>query len=55
MTLASRVVAVKGVRAGEGVGYGVRFTRRAADDDRDRARPATPTASTCGSPAAAPC
>src|SRR5262249_30568306 len=26
MTLRSRVVAVKGVRAGEGVGYGVRFT-----------------------------
>src|SRR5262249_36161934 len=25
MTLVSRVVAVKGVRAGEGVGYGVRF------------------------------
>jgi alanine racemase len=25
MTLASRVVAVKGLRAGEGVGYGVRF------------------------------
>jgi alanine racemase len=26
MTLSSRIVAVKGVRAGEGVGYGVRFT-----------------------------
>ncbi len=26
MTLSSRVVAVKGVRAGEGVGYGVKFT-----------------------------
>ncbi len=26
MTLRSRVVAVKGVRAGEGVGYGVQFT-----------------------------
>jgi alanine racemase len=26
MTLTSRVVAVKGVRAGEGVGYGVKFT-----------------------------
>ena len=26
MTLASRIVAVKGVRAGEGVGYGVKFT-----------------------------
>ena len=26
MTLGSRVVAVKGVRAGEGVGYGARFT-----------------------------
>jgi len=26
MTLGSRVVAVKGVRAGEGVGYGVKFT-----------------------------
>ena len=26
MTLVSRIVAVKGVRPGEGVGYGVRFT-----------------------------
>jgi len=26
MTLVSRVVAVKGIRAGEGVGYGLRFT-----------------------------
>ena len=26
MTLVSRVVAVKGIRPGEGVGYGVRFT-----------------------------
>jgi alanine racemase len=30
MTLGSRVVAVKGVRPGEGVGYGVRFTAAAA-------------------------
>jgi alanine racemase len=30
MTLGSRIVAVKGVRAGEGVGYGVRFTAEQA-------------------------
>ena len=30
MTLSSRVVAVKGVRPGEGVGYGVKFTATAA-------------------------
>jgi alanine racemase len=30
MTLGSRVVAVKGVRPGEGVGYGVQFTAAAA-------------------------
>ena len=29
MTLSSRVVAVKGVRPGEGVGYGVKFTAAA--------------------------
>jgi alanine racemase len=32
MTLGSRVVAVKGVRAGEGVGYGAQFTARRPTD-----------------------
>ena len=36
MTLGSRVVAVKGVRPGEGVGYGIKFTAPTADDDCDR-------------------
>ena len=31
MTLGSRVVAVKGVEAGEGVGYGVRFSAEQAE------------------------
>ena len=30
MTLTSRIVAVKGVRAGEGVGYGVKFSAEGA-------------------------
>ena len=33
----SRIVAVKGLRPGEGTGYGLRWTRRRAADDRDRA------------------
>ena len=45
MSLTSRVTAVKGLRPGEGVGYGWRFrpTRRGRSPS---CRPATPTAST---------
>ena len=48
----SRVVAVKGMRAGEGVGYGARFT---ADAPRRSplCRPGTPTVWTFGWPGAA--
>ena len=53
LTLGSRVVAVKGVRPGEGVG-GVRFSPDTAGDDRDCATGAR-TASIFGSPAAARC
>ena len=47
MSLTSRVVAVKGLRPGEGVGYGLRFrpTRRGPLPSFP---PATPTASTRG-------
>ena len=55
MSLGSRVVAVKGVRPGEGVGYGVQVHGRARRRRSRSFRPATPTASTCGSPAAARC
>ena len=55
LSLHSRVVAVKGIRPGEGIGYGVRFTAGTADDRSRSCRPATPTVSTCGWPAAASC
>ena len=54
MTLVSRVVAVKGLRPGEITGYGARFTAERPTTIAIVPR-ATPTGSTCGSPAAARC
>ena len=51
----SRIVAVKGLRPGEGTGYGLRTVGRGRRPRWRSCRPGTPTASTCGSPAAATC
>ena len=55
MTLGSRIVAVKGVRPGEGVGLRRQVHGRAAQPRSRSFRPATRTDWTCGSEAAAPC
>jgi alanine racemase len=54
MSLTSRVTAVKGLRPGEGVGYGWRFQARRRDRSR-WCQPGTPTASTRAWAAAARC
>ena len=55
LSLHSRIVAVKGIRPGEGTGYGLKTTFDRAARRSPSCPPATPMASTCASPAAASC
>ena len=55
LSLHSRIVAVKGLRPGEGDRLRPEDGRRSSRARSRSSRPATPTASTCGSPGAATC
>ena len=55
LSLHSRIVHVKGIKPGEGTGYGLRGVVRSPVDHRRSCLPATPTASTAAWPAMAAC